>query len=75
MVEYYKTIKMFVRSFKLHGEMVWGGGGVSKINYLRASLVAQWLRARLLMQATWVQALVQENPTCRGAAGPVRHGC
>ena len=31
----------------------------------RASLVVQWLRIRLPMQGTWVQALVQEDPTCR----------
>ena len=38
-----------------------------------ASLVAQWLRVRLPMQGTRVRALVCEDPTCRGAAGPVRH--
>ena len=38
-----------------------------------ASLVAQWLRIRLLVQGTWVRALVQEDPTCRGAAKPVHH--
>ena len=38
-----------------------------------ASLVAQWLRIRLPMQGTWVGALVQEDPTCRGATKPVRH--
>ena len=38
-----------------------------------ASLVVQWLRIRLPMQGTWVQALVQEDPTCRGATKPVRH--
>ena len=41
-------------------------------NY-RASLVAQWLRICLLMQGTWVQALVWEDPTCRGATRPVSH--
>ena len=41
----------------------------------RASLVAQWLRICLLMQGTRVQALVWEDPTCRGAAGPVSHNC
>ena len=30
-----------------------------------ASLVAQWLRIRLPMQGTRVQALVWEDPTCR----------
>ena len=38
-----------------------------------ASLVAQWLRICLSMQATRVQALVREDPTCRGATKPVRH--
>ena len=44
-----------------------------KRRYFRASLVAQWLRICLLMQGTWVRALVWEDPTCRGAAGPVSH--
>ena len=39
----------------------------------RASLVAQWLRICLPMQGTRVRALVQEDPTCCGAAKPVRH--
>ena len=38
-----------------------------------ASLVAQWLRIRLPIQGTRVQALVQEDPTCHGATKPVRH--
>ena len=38
-----------------------------------ASLVAQWLRICLLMQGTRVRALVWEDPTCRGASGPVSH--
>ena len=38
-----------------------------------ASLVAQWLRICLPMQGTQVQALVWEDPTCRGATGPVSH--
>ena len=42
---------------------------------LRASLVAQWLRICLPMQGTRVRALVWEDPTCRGAAGPVSHSC
>ena len=45
---------------------------VVKINY-RASLVAQWLGIRLPMQGTRVQALVREDPTCRGATKPVSH--
>ncbi|KAJ8797855.1 hypothetical protein J1605_017057 [Eschrichtius robustus] len=40
---------------------------------LWASLVAQWLRICLPMQGTRVRALVWEDPTCRGATGPVSH--
>ena len=40
---------------------------------LGASLVAQWLRVCLPMQGTRVRALVWEDPTCRGATGPVSH--
>ena len=42
-------------------------------NKYRASLVAQWLRIRLPMQGIRVRALVWEDPTCRGAAGPMSH--
>ena len=41
--------------------------------WMRASLVAQWLRIRLPMQETRVQALVWEDPTCHGATKPMRH--
>ena len=44
----------------------------SKIK-IRTSLVVQWLRIRLPMQGTWVRALVQEDPTCCGAAKPVHY--
>ena len=40
---------------------------------LGASLVSQWLRIHLPMQGTRVRALVQEDPTCRGATKPVSH--
>ena len=46
-----------------------------KNSYIGASLVAQWLRICLLMQGTRVRALVWEDPTCHGAAGPVSHNC
>ena len=39
----------------------------------RVSLVAQWLRIRLPVQGMRVQALVQEDPTCRRATKPVHH--
>ena len=44
-------------------------------NLVRASLVVQWLGVCLPMQGTWVRAVVREDPTCRGAARPVRHNC
>ena len=37
------------------------------------SLVVQWLRICLWVQATLVQTLVQEDPTCLGATKPVHH--
>ena len=45
---------------------------VSKV-YVGTSLVAQWLRIHLPMQGTRVQALVREDPTCRGKTKPVCH--
>ena len=39
------------------------------------SLVAQWLRIRLVMQRTWVQSLVREDPTCCRATKPILHNC
>ena len=44
-----------------------------KTVHLGASLVAQWLRICLLMQGTWVRALVWGDPPCRGATRPVSH--
>ena len=48
-------------------------GGVELNISSGTSLVAQWLRIRLPVHGTWVQALVQEDPTCRGATTPERH--
>ena len=45
----------------------------TKISKTQTSLVVQWLRICLPMQGTRVRALVQEDPTCRGATKPVRH--
>ena len=45
----------------------------SKYMLIGASLVVQWLRVCLPMQGTRVRALVWEDPTCRGATGPVSH--
>ena len=43
--------------------------------YMWASLVAWWLRICLPEQGTQVQALVWEDPTCRGATKPMRYSC
>ena len=51
------------RTDSLFNKWCWGG----------ASLVAQWLRICLPMQGTRIRALVWEDPTCRGATGPVSH--
>ena len=39
------------------------------------SLVVQWLRIHLLMQGTWVRALVGEDLTCHRATKPMHHNC
>ena len=48
-------------------------GEVYQIGKEGTSLVAQWLRIHLPMRGTRVWALVREDPTCCGAAGPVCH--
>ena len=48
-------------------------GFTSFLKTHRVSLVAQWLGICLPMQGTRVRALVREDPTCRGATGPVSH--
>ena len=65
--------------------MCWSGGNFELGKHFKdvycikkkvgASLVAQWLRICLPMQGTRVRALVWEDPTCRGATGPVSHNC
>ena len=50
-----------------------GGIASHKKGKSGASLVAQWLRICLPMQGTRVRALVWEDPTYRGATGPVSH--
>ena len=39
----------------------------------RASLAAEWQRAHLPVQETWVRSLVWDSPTCCGATKPVHH--
>ena len=55
--------------------LIWDGVRIinSKVNHIRTSLVAQWLRICLPMQGTQVWSLVLEDPTCRGATKPVCH--
>ena len=55
------------------GAAYYGVNCVTPKDMIRTSLVAQWLRIRLLMQGTRVRALVWEDPTCRGATKPVHH--
>ena len=55
-----------------HCKRVFSSSSLVKI-LLGASLVAQWLKICLPMQGTRVRALVWEDPTCRGATGPVSH--
>ena len=65
-----------LREKEIKGEGKRKGGKLEeKEEKFRASLVAQWLRICLPMQGTRVRALVWEDPTCRGAAGPVSHNC
>ena len=51
---------------------LWMRCNLVKKTWLSTSLVAQWLRIRLPMQGTRVQSLVQEDPTCHGAAKSMR---
>ena len=41
--------------------------------YFQESLVPQWYRICLPVQEMRVQFLIQENPTCHGAAKPLHH--
>ena len=41
-----------------------------RIQVKGTSLVVQWLRIHLLMQGTWVQSLVQEDPIYRRVVKP-----
>ena len=70
-----KTVKLFRREHTCKN-----GGKKDKLYFIKvkhfwASLVAQWLGICLPVQGTRVRALVWEDPTCRGAAGPVSHNC
>ena len=60
---------------ELEEHLTWAGIWPQKMVKVQAgaSLVAQWLRICLPTQGTRVRALVWEDPTCRGAAGPVSH--
>ena len=75
-INYMKKIGKFTNMWRLNNMLLNNKWVKEEIkNTLRASLVAQWLRICLLMQGTRVRALVWEDPTCRGAAGPVSHSC
>ena len=57
----------------LKGPSVMGRSTAIRNQEWGASLVAQWLRICMPVQGTRVWALVWEDPTCRGASGPVSH--
>ena len=62
--------------YKLHSVNISVEAGKDKSKASGTSLVAQWLRIRLSVQGTQVQALVREGPACCGATKPtkpVRH--
>ena len=66
---------LLISEFILRRKFVSRGAAALKCKTLYVggtSLVAQWLRIRL-MQGTRVQSLVREDPTCCGASKPVRH--
>ena len=69
----YINVKPLCRTLETNTRLYVNYTSIKKKN--RASLVAQWLRICLPMQGTRVRALVWEDPTCRGAARPVSHGC
>ena len=71
-------IKCFFKRYQVRGSALYQRSANFYLKrpgskYVRASLVAQWLRIHLPMQATWVRALVREDPTCRGATKPMHH--
>ena len=78
---YRLKVRVWKKIFHANGNQKKAGVAIlisDKIDFktkTRASLVAQWLRICLLMQGTRVRALVWEDPTCHGAAGPVSHNC
>ena len=45
----------------------------NKYHMLGASLVAEWLRIRVPIQATWVRSLARDDPTCRTATKSMSH--
>ena len=49
------------------------GLSLSQVGNCWTSLVAQWQRIPLPVQATRVHSLVQKDPPCRGAAKPVQY--
>ena len=67
------TVQLFISGDKVSVAGLILAGSADFKTELRASLVAQWLRICLPMQGTRVRALVWEDPTCRGATGPVSH--
>ena len=57
------TLSTFAKRREKEGR----GSILLRRTHTRASLLAQWQR----LQETWVQSLIQEDPTCHGATWPV----
>ena len=73
-----KTNLVFFLKYQLYEQMKLihvGTHCMFQITHQEVSLVAQWSRVRLPMQETWVQSLIQEDPTCHGATELVCHSC
>lgn len=73
-----KTNLVFFLKYQLYEQMKLihvGTHCMFQITHQEVSLVAQWSRVHLPMQETWVQSLIQEDPTCHGATELVCHSC
>ena len=66
---------LLFEGIKIRGNLLWSNTWLtySQRALLGTSLVVQWLRIRLPMQGTRVQALVWEDPTCHRATKPMHH--
>ena len=45
----------------------------SKLQWVRTSLVVQWVRIHLPVEGTWIQSLIREDSSCLRTSKPMRH--